>query len=340
MTMFVLSPFVATTAASASGSARAFENGHVHPVADDEPAAPARAEPNERVLVLVDDRHVPAVRGKALGDGGADAAAPDDDGVHGAPAYSSKTPSGNATTSTSHWRVAQDEVDGRREEARLPAPARRRAENDQVGVASLGLVDDRVADRARADDVSVHLDAVVRAERARLVERRVDPRGDLRRQLALELELARNAHDGDRLDLGAALLRERDRRRDHLLADVTELHRHEDPLEVGARRKLLDRRDVLEQAPPPLAPDGDEDDQADGEPHRPGVARAGMRDHREHPDRERQRRADERREREARALAPTTFGRARNGRSRSGSRMRSRMTASCAAVNAMRTPKE
>ena len=36
---------------------------------------------------------------------------------------------------------------------------------------------------------------------------------------------ARHAHDGDGLDLGAALPGERDRGRDHLLADVPELHR-------------------------------------------------------------------------------------------------------------------
>ena len=48
-------------------------------------------------------------------------------------------------------RLPQDEVDGRREEARLPPPARRRAEDDQVGVDLAGAVDDRPPDRAGAD---------------------------------------------------------------------------------------------------------------------------------------------------------------------------------------------
>src|SRR5690348_13713948 len=43
---------------------------------------------------------------------------------------------------------AQDVLDCRREESRLPAPARRRAHDDQVVAAPLRLVDDRVADRA------------------------------------------------------------------------------------------------------------------------------------------------------------------------------------------------
>src|SRR5262245_48593743 len=43
--------------------------------------------------------------------------------------------------------VPEHVIDRRREEARLTPPPRGRAEHDQVGLASLGLVDDRVADR-------------------------------------------------------------------------------------------------------------------------------------------------------------------------------------------------
>src|SRR4029450_7495586 len=51
---------------------------------------------------LVDDGDVPAVGGQPPRDRGADAAGPDDHGLHGSAAYSSNVPSGNATTSTSH----------------------------------------------------------------------------------------------------------------------------------------------------------------------------------------------------------------------------------------------
>ena len=60
---------------------------------------------------------------------------------------SSSTPCGKATIRTSAGRLAQDVVDGRREEARLAPPARRRAEDDEVRPALLGRLDDRVADR-------------------------------------------------------------------------------------------------------------------------------------------------------------------------------------------------
>src|SRR6185369_11202656 len=65
-------------------------------------------------------------------------------------------------------RVAQDVVDGRREEPRLPAPARRRAEHDQVGLAARRLVDDRVPDRPRVDGLGADVDAVLLTQGARL----------------------------------------------------------------------------------------------------------------------------------------------------------------------------
>src|SRR6187200_1802294 len=51
-------------------------------------------------------------------------------------------------------RAAKDEVDGRREEAGLAPPARRRAEDYEVGVPPARLVDDGVTDRPRAHDVA------------------------------------------------------------------------------------------------------------------------------------------------------------------------------------------
>ena len=81
MTMFVLSPFVATTAASASLEPASLEDGDVHAVTDDEAAAPG-PEPGERILVLVDDCDLPAVGCETLCDGGSNAATSDDDGVH------------------------------------------------------------------------------------------------------------------------------------------------------------------------------------------------------------------------------------------------------------------
>src|SRR5262249_46854799 len=68
-------------------------------------------------------------------------------------------------------RLAQDEVDGRREEARLPAPARRGAEHDQVGTRLARVHDDRLADRTRAHRLGFHVDAELGPERACLPER-------------------------------------------------------------------------------------------------------------------------------------------------------------------------
>src|SRR5579884_1019964 len=56
----------------------------VHAVADREAAGPALAESPEGVLVLVEDGHVPAGALELQRDGGADAAAPDHDRLHGA----------------------------------------------------------------------------------------------------------------------------------------------------------------------------------------------------------------------------------------------------------------
>ena len=68
-------------------------------------------------------------------------------------------------------------------------------------------------------------------------------------------------------------------------------------LNVDARRKRRDGIDVGQHADLAPAPDGHVDDEPDEQPGRAGVAGAGMRDQREHPDRERQRGADQGRQR-------------------------------------------
>ena len=54
----------------------------VHAVADEERARPVLAEPPERILVLVDDGHVPSLGGEAFRNRRADAAATDDQCLH------------------------------------------------------------------------------------------------------------------------------------------------------------------------------------------------------------------------------------------------------------------
>ena len=88
---------------------------------------------------------------------------------------SSMTVCGKATISTSHGRLAEHEVDGRREEAGLAPPARRRPEHDQVGVELVRALDDRGADRPRPNGRSVDGHRVLRAEELRLRERRLGP---------------------------------------------------------------------------------------------------------------------------------------------------------------------
>src|SRR6185312_15194928 len=68
-------------------------------------------------------------------------------------------------------RAAQHIVHGRAEEARLAAPARRGAHEDQVDAVSGRLVDDRLADRAPPDDLPLDVDAVLGGEKLRLGER-------------------------------------------------------------------------------------------------------------------------------------------------------------------------
>ena len=82
MTMFVLSPSVETTTASASSMPAVAEHVDVHPVADDEAARPVLAEARERLFLLVDRRDVPAFAEQLPRDGRADPAAADHDRLH------------------------------------------------------------------------------------------------------------------------------------------------------------------------------------------------------------------------------------------------------------------
>ena len=101
--MLELSPSVETTAAVRVLAPRRLEDVLVHPVPDDEAALPG-AEPRERVLVLVDARHVPAFAGELLRHRRADPPTSDDHRVQDGRSVArySNVPSGNATTSTSH----------------------------------------------------------------------------------------------------------------------------------------------------------------------------------------------------------------------------------------------
>src|SRR2546422_2093005 len=58
--------------------------------------------------------------------------------------------------------AAQDVVHCGTEEARLAPPAGGRAEHDQVGAGLASLVDDRLADRARPDDLALDVHPVIR----------------------------------------------------------------------------------------------------------------------------------------------------------------------------------
>src|SRR5262245_19814433 len=69
------------------------------------------------------------------------------------------------------WGASQHVVDGRREEAGLPPPARRAAEHDQVGVRLVGMHHDRLPDRAGAQDRADDVDAELVPEQHRLRDR-------------------------------------------------------------------------------------------------------------------------------------------------------------------------
>ena len=146
-------------------------------MADEEAAGPVLAEAPQRVLVLVDTvTPSPAVSCSATDE----PTRPHPItiaftlGRYSGTARSPPTPVhdrlGEGDDQDLARRLAEHEVDRRREEARLPPPARRRAEDDQVGVDLVGLLDDRPADRAGADGRSARRTAFW-AEELRLRER-------------------------------------------------------------------------------------------------------------------------------------------------------------------------
>src|SRR5215216_5508313 len=61
-------------------------------------------------------------------------------------------------------RLLENVIDGRREEARLPSPARCRAEDDQVGSGAPRLLDDRLSDRAGTHGGAAYLHPMIGAE--------------------------------------------------------------------------------------------------------------------------------------------------------------------------------
>src|SRR6266516_6038792 len=138
---------------------------------------------------------------------------------------------------------AKNVVDGRAEEPGLAPPPGRRAHHDQICVVPDRLVDDRLPDRAGTNDVALDLDAVLRSKQLGLGERRLGLLlGFLERRVERLVE--GNANHVDRLHRAAALLGELDRGAEHLFADQTELHRDENPLvdalELG--HEIPDRR--------------------------------------------------------------------------------------------------
>ena len=139
---------------------------------------------------------------------------------------------------------------------------------------------------------------MVGAERLRLGERR----GRLLLEvveLGVERLVERHLDHVDRLDDDVAGLGQPDGRRDHLLADLAELHRHEDPREARLGELLLVRRDdVLEQARAAAAAHHHVHDEARSEPCWAAVARAEMRHQRDDEDRRRAKRAEDGRQRE------------------------------------------
>ena len=255
-----MSPSVATTAASASAIPARSSTSMSIPCPTTKPPR-QRAEPRERVLVLVDARSRPSRR--------AASSFATDEPTRPQPMITaftaqrsarrrvtrSNTPSGNATTSTSQrafwstWStVGEKNRDWRRQ--RGDEPSTIRSASRRVASSTIAWP----IERARTISAAPRRRSPRPSARASSSDA-VGALGDVRRAAARRAgTLARHAHDGDRLDGRVALLRERDRRGDHLLADVAELHRHEQPLERRPRGQRRDRVDVLEQAtlaPPP-----------------------------------------------------------------------------------------
>ena len=202
-------------------------------------------------------------------------------------------------------RVAEDVIDRRREEPRLPPPSRRRAEHDQVGAVVARLVDDRVADRAGDDRVCDDLDAVLLAERPGLGERRFGPnRG---RPPAARPRAGRRGERGRRTPprrSRPAPSRARSRSRPsprrcrrassaRAPCDTTAPGGSVATGSMSSSTPASRRRRTTKKTTSPIS-----------KPGRAGVAGARMGDQREDPDAERERRADQSRQRQEHPADP------------------------------------
>ncbi len=226
-------------------------------MADEEAAGPVVAESPERVFALVDHRDIPAGLPQFEGDSGADAAAADDDHLHGL--QSSRVQAAGALsclgellvehaaagTRRSGPRTAPSGA-GSRRSARRSAPAgasaarsRRRSGRRRVSRAwstiaarspARGRSCRSLRRRSRRRAASPPR-ARPRACSSCVVELRVERRGRAGRE--------RRGAPRPSLPCSAGEL---DRGRDHLLADDPELHRHEDPPEVRHVRREHARR--------------------------------------------------------------------------------------------------
>ena len=138
-TMFVLSPSVATTTASASSIPASRSTVEVHPVADDEAAAPV--SPSRASAASVSSTAVTSQPSSAErpGHGRADPPAADDDRSFTLPPAVRAVLLEHALGVGDHHHLArrlpQHVVDRGAEEPRLPSPARRGADQDEVGAA-------------------------------------------------------------------------------------------------------------------------------------------------------------------------------------------------------------
>ena len=225
--------------------------------------------------------------------------------------------------------MAEDEVDGVAEDlasaALQPHPARA-GHDDDLGVAADRLVDDRAADVPGARDAADHGDAVRVPDCPRLVELLVRL-ANVVRQLRVEGQIERHLDRRERDDRRAPLRREPAGEVHRLVGCVAGRDRDEDAAELeSGGEPVLDRcahrlAQGHVQDPPPV---DDVDDEAEGEPAEPCVARARVLDHDIDPRQSRADAADHREQRpvdaapaDVRARAPRDLftGLARSRRS-------------------------
>ena len=277
----------------------------VHAVTDDErrrpSSSPSRPSASSR---LVDDGHVPAFGREPQRDARADPAAADHERLHrrerseaavrpgraqarpaprARPAGTRRSAPRTAPACSTYSTVGEKKRDCRRQRGDEPSTIRSTPRSTASSTIALPI------ERARTISPS-HLDAVVGAEQPCLVER-----GGgallLLRQRRVERQLERHGDHVQRprpsRGCSWASLH---RRRDHLLADLAELHRHEDaPLnarlrELPARRS---RRRARSGARPASGGRRQYTTRPSGEPGRAAVARGPVRDERDDPDRQR-----------------------------------------------------